>query len=178
MYNTQVSKKNATKGFTLVELLIVIVIIGLLSAIGLSSFISSQKKGRDARRKADLSAIQSALELYYNDFDAYPADFGAKIDGCDGSACDWNGLWQKNGTTYMVQIPSDPGGGSYAYDSDGSSYILYARLENIHDNDVSQCATGVGFYNTASFTCISGGCNYAVVSSNTTQNDLPAVVCE
>lgn len=168
------------KGFTLLELLVVMVILGLLAAIGLGSFMSSQRKGRDARRKADLTAIKSALELYYNDFDSYPlSDASQNIVGCDGGACDWNDLWERNGTIYMVQIPEDPAGGTYAYDSDGTSYILYARLENEYDSDIAQCgAGGAGYYDTVGFNCNSGGCNYAEYSSNTSPSSLPTVQCE
>lgn len=155
------------------------VILGLLAAIGLSSFMSSQKKGRDARRKADLSAMQAAFELYYNDFNSYPlSGVGQTIDGCNSGSCNWNGLWEKNGTIYMVQIPQDPGGNVYRYVSNGTGYLLYARLENVQDTDVVQCSTGLGYYNTTGFDCGSGGCNYVVASSNTSPNELPTVLCE
>jgi len=64
----------ATKkqGFTLIELLVVIAIIGILTAAGLASFSNAQAKGRDARRKEDLKAIQTALQLYYNDNHNFP----------------------------------------------------------------------------------------------------------
>lgn len=66
------------RGFTLIEILIVIVLIGVLSTIGLETFQSAQKKGRDAQRKSDLSQVQKALELYYNDKNQYP---GSNPDG-------------------------------------------------------------------------------------------------
>ncbi|MGB9706948.1 MAG: type IV pilin protein, partial [Microgenomates group bacterium] len=59
-------------GFTLIELLVAVAILGILATVGLGSFQSSQMKGRDARRKSDLSQIQKALEMYYNDKGAYP----------------------------------------------------------------------------------------------------------
>ena len=54
-------------GFTLIELLVVIVIIGILASFAVASFTSAQAKGRDSRRKADLNAIKTALELYRSD---------------------------------------------------------------------------------------------------------------
>ncbi len=156
------------KGFTLVELLIVIVILGLLSTIGIGSFISSQKKGRDARRKADLESITRALELYYNDNDQYPESSGGLILGCDGAACGWNQSWddQSGGVTYMVQLPSDPGRYAYSYSAplDGSYYILFARLENLQDSDVPPGPSGPGVYSGTS--CGTDGCNYMITSSN------------
>src|SRR4051812_37739695 len=60
------------KGFTLIELLVVIAIIGILSSIVLASLNSARKKGRDARRIADIKQLQLALELYYDAHSNYP----------------------------------------------------------------------------------------------------------
>ncbi|MCL4338153.1 type II secretion system GspH family protein [Patescibacteria group bacterium] len=57
---------NDNYGFTLLELLVVISIITVLIAMGLTSFSSAQKKGRDAKRKSDIKEVQSALEQYYS----------------------------------------------------------------------------------------------------------------
>ena len=53
-------------GFTLLEILVVISIIGLLVAMGAASYSTAQKKGRDARRKEDIRAIQNAMEQCYS----------------------------------------------------------------------------------------------------------------
>lgn len=55
-----------SKGFTLIELLVVISIIGLLSSVVLASLNTARVKARDARRKADLAQIRTALHLYYD----------------------------------------------------------------------------------------------------------------
>jgi prepilin-type N-terminal cleavage/methylation domain-containing protein len=56
-----------SKGFSLVELLVVISIIAILSLIGLSLFSNAQQRSRDAKRKADLKAIQNAMEINYSE---------------------------------------------------------------------------------------------------------------
>ena len=53
--------KNFSKGFTLIELLVVIAIIGVLSSVVLASLNSARAKGRDAKRKAEMVSIQTAL---------------------------------------------------------------------------------------------------------------------
>ncbi|MBU0974753.1 type IV pilin protein [Patescibacteria group bacterium] len=58
-------------GFTLLEILVVISIIGILIAIGSAAFTTAQKKGRDARRRADMKQYQNAFEQYYSENDAY-----------------------------------------------------------------------------------------------------------
>lgn len=68
-------KKN-TKGFGLVELLVVISIISLLATIAISSFNSARVKARDLKRKLNVNQYRKALELYYIDNGFYPATFG------------------------------------------------------------------------------------------------------
>jgi len=55
------------RGFTLIEILVVISIIGLLSAIVLASLNSARGKGRDAARVVDVRELKKAIEFYYND---------------------------------------------------------------------------------------------------------------
>ncbi len=56
---------NRKAGFSLVELLVVISIMGLLLAMGAVSFTGAQKRGRDARRRSDMTAIQKGFEQYF-----------------------------------------------------------------------------------------------------------------
>ncbi len=61
-----------TGGFTLIELLVVIAIIGVLAGIVVTSLNSARAKSRDARRKADLKQLYTALNLYYNQTGGFP----------------------------------------------------------------------------------------------------------
>lgn len=116
-------QKTYQRGFTLIELLVVIAIIGILASIVLASLDSARKKGRDARRIADLKQIQLALELYYDANGAYPVAISSANLVTPG---------------YISVIPTDPSGGSaYSYvplAASGSttvcsSYHLGADLE-------------------------------------------------
>lgn len=158
------------KGFTMIEILVVIAIIGILSTLGIRSFISSQMKGRDAKRKADLANIAKPLEAYLNDHDHYPLSDAGLIIACgsEGSdGCVWGDEFvDENNTNYMVQLPEDPSEGKiYFYNTDaiGEQWALYALLENELDPKV---VVG-GFANT---NCVESGtarlCNYRITSSN------------
>lgn len=114
------------KGFTLIELLVVIMILGVLSSLIIGNFFTSLKKGRDARRKADLEQIQRALEMYYEDKRAYPTQ-------APGNGFIFNGEFSEDGKTYMKKVPNDPIIGKnykYVYDSENNGYKLYACMEN------------------------------------------------
>lgn len=65
-------KKTAQKGFTIVELLIVIVVIGILAALVLNTFTGVQKRARDTDRQNDIAQLATQLEVYYNDNGKYP----------------------------------------------------------------------------------------------------------
>jgi len=64
---------NFEKGFTLLELLVVIVVIGILALLVIPNLTSAPKKARDTDRKTDLGAIQKGLEEYFLSNSAYPA---------------------------------------------------------------------------------------------------------
>src|SRR5574344_980428 len=69
-------KKLFSRGFTIVELLIVIVVIGILAAISMVSYTGVQNRARDARRLSDMKTITTALERYKIDHGEYPIAVG------------------------------------------------------------------------------------------------------
>lgn len=119
-------KLGINKGFTLVELLVVITIIGILATVALVSLNSARSKARDAKRLGDVRQIALALEFCYNDTGKYlPASTFPSAG--EPMAC--------AGTTYISGMPSDPSGGSYTYgvdnDSNPQKYVVATKLENI-----------------------------------------------
>src|SRR4030043_1445991 len=83
------------KGFTLVELLIVMAILGVLMVVTLANFRTSQAKSRDAQRKSDLHQLTIAFEVYSVDHGSFPpSTSGGKIQGCGCSfgdrICNWD----------------------------------------------------------------------------------------
>ena len=73
-----ISLKKRSQGFTIVELLIVIVVIGILAALVITTYNGIQQKARNTERTTDINAIQGQLEAYYAEKGAYPstADLG------------------------------------------------------------------------------------------------------
>jgi prepilin-type N-terminal cleavage/methylation domain-containing protein len=132
------------KGFTLIELLVVVALIGVLATLVLANLNAARQRGRDAQRKSDLRNIQTALRLYYNDYDKYPAGTG-KINGCGtggASLCIWGDPFEADGNTYMSTLPTDSLPDiDYRYTQDPldiDSYTLEACLENKSDEKCSE----------------------------------------
>lgn len=146
-------ERKTRSGFTLIELIVVMAILGLLATVGLASFRSSQIKGRDAQRKNDLGQLQRGLEAYYNDKGRYPSTLPS-------------GEWRDpdvSSTLYMKSVPIDPTAYRYAYESNGTAYKIFAHLENQKDIDLKkmECVKGLGKNCDTGITC-----NYGVSSAN------------
>jgi prepilin-type N-terminal cleavage/methylation domain-containing protein len=70
--------RKMTKGFTLIELMIVVAIIGILAAIAIPQFANLVGKSQEGRTKANLGTIRSALSIYYGDSEGwYPVEGGS-----------------------------------------------------------------------------------------------------
>ncbi len=119
------------KGFTLVELITVIAIIGILSSVVVANLNGVRAKGRDSRRVADIASLQLALESYRDICRQYPATLA--IDACNGcGGCPVGGTGGTvNFGSFIGAIPTAPSGGSYSYApySSNSQYVIKATLE-------------------------------------------------
>ena len=161
------------KGFTLVELMIVVAVLIILMAIVSLAYNGIQGRSRDARRKSDVASLVKALELYYDDNGQYPV--AASTDSPIGptwystaGATNWNAFQTLMGGAIDV-LPTDPKNTNasllstssygYAYSSDyycgkapGQWYIILYRLEATpkEKQAIGDCTTnplGDGYFN-------------------------------
>lgn len=118
-------------GFTLIEVLVVIAILGILASLVSGNLINSMKRGRDAKRKEDLQQIKNALDMYYEDNSQYPPSltFGGQLKHPTIDA-----------KVYMQKLPQDPNSGYiYIYQRTGvpagkkNAYRIFTTIENKDD---------------------------------------------
>tara|TARA_B100002052_G_C15648574_1_gene491772 strand:+ start:78 stop:572 length:495 start_codon:yes stop_codon:yes gene_type:complete len=156
-----VSLKQRQSGFTIVELLIVIVIIGILATLVIVTFSGVQQKARDSERKTDINGIASQMEAFYAQEGYYPAaaqvndsawrgasgtegeDF--KLDSkalADPSNKDTEALTAGAAPAtapatkaYYLQTLADGGGACTTAAKDCKSFVLTSFLENTSDGD-------------------------------------------
>lgn len=130
------------RGFTLVELLVVISIISLLSSVVFASVNSARAKGRDAKRFSDLKAIETALQRYYDTNGFYPT----VAESGDGSLAGWRVSYFPNFLAplapYLSRIPADPTntgppvsdgnplGAMFNVRPDGSFFYMYYNYDS------------------------------------------------
>src|SRR5260370_26809022 len=74
-------RKNSQKGFTLIELMIVVAIIGILAAVAIPKFAQMMEKSREGATKGNIGAIKSAVTIYSGDWHGnWPSDIQQPVD--------------------------------------------------------------------------------------------------
>lgn len=101
-------------GFSLIELLVVISIIGVLTAVLMINFVGARERSRDAQKIQDLNSLKNAMRMYYNDNQTYPGSKAIIL----GSGF----------TSYAVAIGDT--GFSYVLLDNGNGFVIRTSLES------------------------------------------------
>lgn len=155
--------KKYLKGFTLVELMVTISVIGILTAVISANFNDARQQANDKKRMTELKSLQLSLELYKSQYGRYPAQ------GCGTAGSDWAGPGTASGiykkcSPYIVghtagvnfipdfvqTLPTDSKstagkGFYYMTDATGSSYkaMVYGTVESLtvssYANEFARC---------------------------------------
>jgi type II secretion system protein G len=142
------------RGFTLVEIMVVIAVVGILTAVAIPQFSAYRDKAKIADAIADLKTLQLTIELLAIDTNRWPGpnavgvsanqevwDLNAGAAGLvatNGAFPNWNG-------PYIPLVPTDPWGSNYFFDPDyrinGIDYVVVGSFgpnkvgQNLYDSD-------------------------------------------
>lgn len=149
-----------SRGFTLVELLVVIALAGIIATIGLTQLGGARAKAHDAQRKSDLDQISRALLLYHDDTGTYPDnrnDNGPGSYECGNPSIAGGVFLSALDQDYLTRVPLDPVASaaqpcSYRYKK--MSDTAYQLVANLESKTASRLCTSSGtFCNSADDRC-------------------------
>ncbi len=137
MFRKQLNKQ---RGFTLIEMVVVIAVMGILMGLAFQGFTTIQANARDTRRVSDLRNVQTQLELYFARCGHYPTTSacGSLSQPATGAALSPWATLVGNSTTNLGlvtqpgEVPNDPiavQSYQYAFGPNGLSYIVAATME-------------------------------------------------
>jgi prepilin-type N-terminal cleavage/methylation domain-containing protein len=156
------------RGFTLIEMLVVIAIIAILTGIIVTGLVGSKAKSRDAKRASDLSQIALAIEQYFDRCDVYPTpDTLSGNSVIDAITLNQTCSATNNGVpitlgNFISVIPTDPSGtGSplkiasygYAVNNTDTDYVLYTEFEASNSVLAQSAPNPTSWFPTSIFDC-------------------------
>ena len=151
--------RTAENGFTLIELLVVISILGVLATLVIANVNEARGRARDVRKKADMTQLKTALKLYYNNYNRYPAGTGLSCgmssinsikgcgingtDCCPIAGCPEFSSGTDCASVYMNKLPQGLGDNTISYFSDrNEKFCIKTTLVNASDPDIATSYAG------------------------------------
>lgn len=107
-------------GFTLIEIMVVVFILGLLVTLVAPRIIGRTDEARVTKAKADIKAIESAMNMFKLDNGFYPSS----AEGIAALVQAPPRAKRFNPDGYLAKVPSDPWGNEYVYQSDGRNIVI------------------------------------------------------
>jgi len=118
-------QKHTARGFTLIEIMVVVVILGILGSLIVPNIIGRPDEARATAARADIEAVGNALELYRLDNGTYPStDQGLEALVSQPSGYPEPRRWNADG--YLKKLPVDPWDEPYLYFSEERSFEVYS----------------------------------------------------
>ena len=138
--NMKRTNSRRAPGFTLIELMVVVIILGILAATIIPQFARTTHDARVSKAKADITVLESALERFYLHMDRYPKTeegLGVLVAPPPDGASLWNG-------PYIKALLPDPWNRPYAYRSPGlhgvKTYDLWSKGADGNDGGEGEAA--------------------------------------
>jgi general secretion pathway protein G len=138
MRTKRIKYRSLVGGFTLIELMIVVVILGLLATVIMPRILDRPEQARRMKAKVDVRAIESALALFKTDTGRFPTT----SEGLQALVAD-PGIKGYNRDAYLDKVPADPWGGAYVYVSPGihsKDYDLESYGKDSEDGGIADAA--------------------------------------
>jgi len=137
---------NSASGFTLIEILVVIAIIGLLASVALVGMNSARIKARNSQRKGNIAQIRQALDMYYHDTNNGLYPHNGTVGNPNTETTDLQGLASFLVPKYMSEIPKDPKNNlkdfEYVWANGGQDYGLLVPFSNDDGTDCKWITPG------------------------------------